>query len=61
MNAWRRKGAWERPMPPEALEVVNYATGERAALPGGGLRAEQFFGILHENFENLEGEIIPCR
>ena len=24
-----REGAWERPLPPEAFEVVNYATGER--------------------------------
>ena len=24
-----REGAWERPLPPEAYEVVNYATGER--------------------------------
>ena len=24
-----REGAWERPLPPEAFEVVNYATGAR--------------------------------
>ena len=35
-----REGAWERPLPPEAFEVVNYATGERHMV-----RPRVFIGV----------------
>ncbi|MCQ2390202.1 MAG: hypothetical protein MJ240_02160 [Kiritimatiellae bacterium] len=53
VNGILRNGAWERPLPPGACAIVNYATGERVALAAAAAPAPRLAPVAAKTVPRL--------